>query len=104
MFEDVGMMWCSAEKKRALVCRWFLARERRKEHRRPSRRVCMDVFYATIEKKKITHFFFLKKKKKELKNVRIWTMRFHSKRSASNNNNKSPNDAAIGLVRSRRFV
>ena len=44
------------------------------------------------------------KKKKELKNVRIWTMRFHSKRSASNNNNKSPNDAAIGLVRSRRFV
>ena len=48
-------------------------------------------------------FFFLKKKK-ELKNVRIWTMRFHSKRSASNNNNKSPNDAAIGLVRSRRFV
>ena len=106
MFEDVGMMWCSAEKKRALVCRWFLARERRKEHRRPSRRVCMDVFYATIEKKKIKTllFFFLKKKKKELKNVRIWTMRFHSKRSASNNNNKSPNDAAIGLVRSRRFV
>ena len=106
MFEDVGMMWCSAEKKRALVCRWFLARERRKEHRRPSRRVCMDVFYATIEKNKIKtlFFFFLKKKKKELKNVRIWTMRFHSKRSASNNNNKSPNDAAIGLVRSRRFV
>ena len=66
----------------------------------------MDVFYATIEKKKITLlFFFLKKKKKGLKNVRIWTMRFHSKRSAaSNNNNKSPNDAAIGLVRSRRFV
>ena len=104
MFEDVGMMWCSAEKKRALVCRWFLARERRKEHRRPSRRVCMDVFYATIEKKKITLLFFFLKKKKELKNVRIWTMRFHSKRSASNNNNKSPNDAAIGLVRSRRFV
>ena len=49
-------------------------------------------------------FFFSEKKKKELKNVRIWTMRFHSKRSASNNNNKSPNDAAIGLVRSRRFV
>ena len=49
-------------------------------------------------------FFSEKKKKKELKNVRIWTMRFHSKRSASNNNNKSPNDAAIGLVRSRRFV
>ena len=47
--------------------------------------------------------FFSEKKKKELKNVRIWTMRFHSKRSASNNN-KSPNDAAIGLVRSRRFV
>ena len=107
MFEDVGMMWCSAEKKRALVCRWFLARERRKEHRRPSRRVCMDVFYATIEKKKnknVLFFFLKKKKKKELKNVRIWTMRFHSKRSASNNNNKSPNDAAIGLVRSRRFV
>ncbi len=108
MFEDVGMMWCSkAEKKRALVCRWFLARERRKEHRRPSRRVCMDVFYATIEKKKNNAFFVFfseKKKKKELKNVRIWTMRFHSKRSASNNNNKSPNDAAIGLVRSRRFV
>ena len=34
--------------------------------------------------------------------MRIWTMRFHSKRSASNN--KSPNDAAIGLVRSRRVV
>ena len=105
MFEDVGMMWCSAEKKRALVCRWFLNRERRKERRRPSRRVCMDVFYATIEKKKNNAFvFFSEKKKKELKNVRIWTMRFHSKRSASNNNNKSPNDAAIGLVRSRRFV
>ncbi len=68
----------------------------------------MDVFYATIEKKKNNAFFVFfseKKKKKELKNVRIWTMRFHSKRSAaSNNNNKSPNDAAIGLVRSRRFV
>ena len=67
----------------------------------------MDVFYATNEKKKNNAFFvfFFKKKKKELKNVRIWTMRFHSKRSAaSNNNNKSPNDAAIGLVRSRRFV
>ena len=67
MFEDVGMMWCSAEKKRALVCRWFLARERRKEHRRPSRRVCMDVFYATIEKKKNNAFFvfFSEKKKKK---------------------------------------
>ena len=56
------------------------------------------------EENKNAFVFFSEKKKKELKNVRIWTMRFHSKRSASNNNNKSPNDAAIGLVRSRRFV
>ena len=50
-------------------------------------------------------FFSEKKKKKGVEKRANLDDVFPLKRSAaSNNNNKSPNDAAIGLVRSRRFV
>ena len=99
MFEDVGMMWLvlAGKEKSAGVPLVFEPRAAKGtiESNHRSRRRKRNAFF----------FFSKKKKKKELKNVQIWTMRFHSKRSAaSNNNNKSPNDAAIGLVRSRRFV
>ena len=99
MFEDVGMMWLvlAGKEKSAGVPLVFEPRAAKGtiESNHRSRRRKRNAFV----------FFSEKRKKKELKNVQIWTMRFHSKRSAaSNNNNKSPNDAAIGLVRSRRFV
>ena len=64
--------------------------------------------YATIEKKKITHFFFFffseKKKKGVEKRANLDDAFPFGTERRINNNNKSPNDAAIGLVRSRRFV
>jgi len=61
VFEDVGMMWCSAEKKRALVCRWFLARVAKGTP--PSRRLHGHVSCNHREEKTLKTLVFFSEKK-----------------------------------------